>query len=98
MKVYLKVHIRDDSETVACCDEELLNQVFKEEDFRIEISNHFYGGKLISLEEAIDILKEVSFFNIVGEKITTKAVDCNLLTREGIQLICGIPMAMKMMI
>jgi len=97
MKVYLKVHIRDDCETVACCDEELLNKVFKEGDFRIEVSNRFFGGKLISLEEAIDILKKVSFFNIVGEKITTKAVDCNLFTREGIRLINGIPMAMKMM-
>ena len=96
MKVYLKVHIRDDCVTVACCDEELLNQVFKEESFRMEISNHFFGGKLISLEEAIDILKEASFFNIVGEKITRKAVDCNLLPREGIRLINGIPMAMKM--
>ena len=97
MKVYLKVHIRDDCETVACCDEELLNKVFKEGDFKIEVSNRFFGGKLISLEEAIDILKKVSFFNIVGEKITTKAVDCNLLTREGIRLINGIPIAMKMM-
>lgn len=97
MKVYLKVHIRDDSVTVACCDEELLNQVFKEESFGIEISNHFFKGKLISLEEAIDILKGASFFNIVGEKITRKAVDCNLLPRDGIRLINGIPMAMKMM-
>ncbi|KKK42585.1 hypothetical protein LCGC14_0385500 [marine sediment metagenome] len=97
MMVHLKVHIRDDCETVACCDEELLNQVFKEEGLRIEISNNYFGGKLISLEKAIDILKGASFFNIVGERITRKAIDCNLLSREGIRLINGIPMAMKMM-
>ena len=29
MKVYLKVHIKEEFEIIACCDEELLNQVFK---------------------------------------------------------------------
>ena len=45
MKVYLKIHIRDDCETIACCDEELLNQIFKEGNLRIEISNRFFGGR-----------------------------------------------------
>ena len=31
MKVYLKIHVRDDIETIACCDEELLNQVIEKE-------------------------------------------------------------------
>ena len=55
MKVFLKIHVRNDIETVAACDEELLNQVFMEGDLRIEISNHFFGGDLMQLEEAIDI-------------------------------------------
>ncbi|MBA7643980.1 hypothetical protein ES703_51715 [subsurface metagenome] len=57
MKVYLKVHIKEEFEIIACCDEELLNQVFKEGNLRIEISNQFFEGKLIALEEAISILK-----------------------------------------
>ena len=39
MKVYLKIHLKDEIETIACCDEKLLNQVFKEGNLRIEISN-----------------------------------------------------------
>jgi hypothetical protein len=97
MKVYLKVHYREDIETIACCDEELLNQVFRDGNLKIEISNKFFGGNLINLEAAIEILKNTSFFNIVGEKIIEKAIDCNLLSRNGVRLISGVPMAIKMM-
>ena len=36
MRVYLKIHIQGDYETIACCDEPLLNQEFTEGDFRID--------------------------------------------------------------
>ena len=96
MRVYLKIHIRDECETIACCDEELLNQVFIEGNLKIEISNRFFGGNLIRIEDAIDVLKQASFFNIVGEKIIEKAIECNLLPNEGIRFINGVPMAIKM--
>jgi len=97
MRVYLKIHIRDDCETIACCDEELLNQVFIEGILKIDISNRFFGGNLIRIEDAIDVLKQASSFNIVGEKIVEKAIECNLLPNEGIRFIKGIPIAIKMM-
>ncbi len=97
MRVYLKVHFMNEVETVACCDEDLLNQVFKEGNSRIEISNQFFGGKLIDLENAISILKEAANFNIVGEKIVEKAIDCKILLEEGIVIIDGVPIALKMM-
>jgi len=84
-------------ETVACCDEDLLNQVFKEGNLRIEISNQFFGGKLIDLEDAISILKESTNFNIVGEKIVEKAINCKILLKECIRIIDGVPIALKMM-
>ena len=97
MKVYLKIHLKDEIETIACCDEDLLNQVFKEGNLRIEISNQFFGGKLIYLEDAIEILKEASYFNIVGENITSKAIYYKILPKEGVRCINGVPMALKMM-
>jgi hypothetical protein len=97
MKVYIKIHIRDDCETIACCDEELLNQVIKEGSLRIEISKHFYGGKLINLNDAIEILKQAPFFNIVGEKIIGEAINCHLISKEGVRFINRVPMALKMM-
>lgn len=97
MRVYLKIHIKQDMETIACCDEELLNQVYKEGNLKIEISNQFFGGKLIDLEDAILILKEATCFNIVGERIINKAIECKLISLEGVRSINGVPMALKMM-
>ncbi|MFX1380049.1 MAG: DUF424 domain-containing protein [Promethearchaeota archaeon] len=97
IKVYLKIHIRGEIETIACCDEELLNQVYKEGNLRIEISNQFFGGKLINLEDAISVLKQAAYFNIVGENIINKAIACKLISLEGVRSINGVPMALKMM-
>ncbi|MHA1272289.1 MAG: DUF424 domain-containing protein [Promethearchaeota archaeon] len=97
MKVYLKIHVRNEIETVACCDEILLNKVFCEGELKIEITESFFGGTLMNLEDAIEILKEASYFNIVGENIIKEAVNQKLLPKEGVRRINGIPMALKMM-
>ncbi|MGQ4874730.1 MAG: DUF424 domain-containing protein [Promethearchaeota archaeon] len=97
MKVYLKIHVRNEIETVACCDEILLNKVFYEGELKIEITESFFGGTLMNLEDAIEILKEASYFNIVGENIIKEAVNQKLLPKEGVRRINGIPMALKMM-
>jgi len=97
MKVFLKIHFKNEIETVACCDEDLLNLVFKEGNLKIKISNQFFGGSLITMEEAIVILKQVSYFNIVGENIVNEAVKCKILPIECVRSINGVPMAMKMM-
>jgi hypothetical protein len=97
MKVYLKIHRRNDIETVACCDEDLLNQIFTEGNLRIEINSNFFGGDLLHIDQAVEILKEASYFNIVGENITNKAIAHQILPKEGVRKINNIPMAMKMM-
>jgi hypothetical protein len=97
MKVYLKIHIRNEIETVACCDKDLLCKVFKEGNLRIEITDQFYGGELVDISEAIAILKEASYFNIVGDSIIKEAIDCQILPKEGVRRINGVPMALKMM-
>lgn len=97
MKVYLKVHNWRKNETVACCDEDLLEKVFKEGNLRIEISKKFYGGDLMNINEAITILKNVNNFNIVGEGIVERAIEDKILPKEGVRLINGVPMALKMM-
>lgn len=97
MRVYLKVHVRNDMETIACCDEELLNKVFKEGNLRIEISEQFFGGNLIDLEDAVLILRKAECFNIVGETIIKKAIEDKLLPKEGVRYINGVPMALKLM-
>ena len=97
MKVYLKIHKHNDMETIACCDESLLNQIITEGDLRLEISSTFFGGDLLTIDKAIEILREASYFNLVGENITNMAIAQRLLPEEGVRKINNVPMAMKMM-
>jgi hypothetical protein len=98
MKVYIKIHYKSGAETVACCDEGLLNKVFEEGNLRIEISSQFFEGELVSLKEAIRIIKDASSFNIVGKKIIEKAISNDILPEEGVRYINGVPMAIKLCI
>ena len=97
MKVYLKIHRRSDMDTVACCDEALLNKIFIEGNLRIEISSTFFEGELLSIDKAIEILREASYFNIIGDNITNMAITQKIIAKEGVRKINNIPMAMKMM-
>ncbi len=84
-------------ETIACCDEALLNQIFTEGNLRLEIASTFFGGDLLAIDKAIEILREAAYFNIVGENITNMAIVQKILPKEGVRKINNIPMAMKMM-
>lgn len=97
MKVYLKIHRRNGIETIACCDELLLNQIFCEGNLKIEISERFFGGDLMKIEEAIEILKNATYFNVVGDNIVKMVIEHKILPKEGTRCINGIPMALKMM-
>ncbi len=98
IKVYIKIHCYQEAETVACCDEKLLNQVFKEGNLRIEISEQFFGGSLVHIDEAIKLLRDATSFNIVGENVINEAIEKKLLPKDGVRIINGVPMAMKMML
>jgi len=97
MRVYLKVHRRNGIDTVACCDELLLNKILIEGNLKIEINNRFFGGDLLSIDKAVELLKKALYFNIVGENITNMAIAHKILPKEGVKKINNIPMAIKMM-
>jgi hypothetical protein len=83
--------------TIACCDEELLNKIITEGNLRLEIGSTFFGGELLAIDKAIEILREAVYFNIVGENIINMAIAQRLLSEEGVRKINNVPMAMKMM-
>ncbi|MFW5895578.1 MAG: DUF424 family protein, partial [archaeon] len=63
----------------------------------IEISEQFYGGELMEINEAIEILKNVNNFNLVGKRIIEFAIEHKIHPEEGVRSINGVPMALKMM-
>ncbi|MCK4281087.1 MAG: DUF424 family protein [Candidatus Lokiarchaeota archaeon] len=96
MQVYLKIHSQGGTEVIAVCDNDLLNKELCEDNFKLKISNDFYGGKLIDIDEAINLLAISSNFNIIGNNIIRKAIKSGIINESIIKKINNIPLALKM--
>ena len=83
---------------VAICDSELLGKYFEEDKFQLDVKESFYKGDKKTEEEVIKIIqdmkKEDATFNIVGEKSTNAAMKAELISKESINTIQGIPFSL----
>ncbi|MFX1245655.1 MAG: DUF424 domain-containing protein [Promethearchaeota archaeon] len=93
MQVYMNQIQREGEYIVAICDQELLGQFFEEGDRCIHVSEAFYKGKLVSLEESIIAMQQATIANIVGERIVQEALKAALIHERGIIRIQNIPHA-----
>ncbi|MFX1475891.1 MAG: DUF424 domain-containing protein [Promethearchaeota archaeon] len=93
MKVYLNIIRHEDEYIIAICDEEILGKRFEEGERQIHVTENFYKGELVSLEEGIRALEQATIANIVGERIVTSALKAQLIHKNGIIRIQNIPHA-----
>jgi hypothetical protein len=93
MQVYLNEIHREGEYIVAICDQNLIGQTFEENDRCIHISEPFYKGKLVSVEEGLAAMEQATIANIVGECIVEKALAAQLIQERGIIRIQNVPHA-----
>jgi hypothetical protein len=84
---------REGEYIVAVCDFELLGKYFEEGDRCIHVSESFYKGKLVPVEESIAALQEATIANLVGECIVQEALKAELIHERGIIRIQNVPHA-----
>jgi hypothetical protein len=65
----------------------------KERKITIEISEKFYGGKLIDEEKAIKLLNKATIGNLMGKNIVELASKNGFIVKENVILIDGVPHA-----
>lgn len=85
--MYLKIHKSSGSTIIALCDRELIGKTLKEGNLTVTISEDFYKGKIISEEDAIDLLSKASNVNIFGEKAVSCAVRCGAVNKDNVKII-----------
>ena len=93
MEVYVNVQRRGQYTLLATCDVELLGKTLSDERFVFEIRKEFYMGSKVSVEEAIDLMKQSAIVNMVGRNIVEKAVENGLIHPDAILEISGVPHA-----
>ena len=91
---YMNVQEIKKETVVAICDAELMGTTLKEGRFKLEVSKKFYGEKLASLKECIEVLKNTINANLVGNKIVSQAVKMGLIHKDSILYIDKVPHAL----
>jgi hypothetical protein len=93
IEVYVKVHHHGKDVVVAICDEDLLGKTFSEGAVKIEVSEKFYGGEKMKIEEAMKVAKEATIANFLGKNSVKYAVKSKLVHKDAVIVIASIPHA-----
>ena len=73
------------------CDAELLGKKIIQNELNMNISESYYGEKLIEKEEATTLLKKSSIINMVGKETVSLSIELGVGSENGVKLISGIP-------
>ena len=92
---YVKIHRQGSNVVVGACDEKCLGLKLSKDKFQFTVTNAFFEGKRVTLEEAITILKNSNNFNAVGLQIIQALITQNIVHPEGVLEIDGTPIAIK---
>jgi len=90
---YLKMHERGKSVVTALCDENLLGNVFEDGEMQLDVSERFYGGKLVTEEEAVKAMMASDILNISGKKIVKLALKNKIIRKGDVKRIARVPHA-----
>ena len=93
MEVYANLQKRGKCVLLAACDVELLGKTLKEGKIVFHVNEKFYKGTKVTVEEAVELMKQCTIVNMVGKKIVKKAIEAGLVHPEAVLLIEGIPHA-----
>lgn len=93
-KIAIKIHVHpDEGEVLAVADATLIGKTIEEGKLQLNVSERFYHGELVSLEELEEKLQESGNINLVGTHAFTVAQKMGLVSEKGIKRIAGVPYA-----
>lgn len=72
-------------------DVDLLGKKIIQDKLNIHISESYYGERFVEKDEAEELLKNSSIINMVGEKNVSLSIDLGIGSKNGVNIISGIP-------
>jgi hypothetical protein len=98
LEVYVNLRKWGRFTVLATCDAELLGQVLRDGKIVFEVREGFYKGSKVSVEEAIELVRQCTIVNMVGKHVVKQAVREGLVHPDAVLEICGVPHAQIMKI
>jgi len=73
------------------CDAELIGKKIIHDGLNMNISEKYYGEKLVEKEEAKSLLKNSSIINMVGKETVSLSIELGIGAENGIKTISDVP-------
>ncbi len=75
------------------CDIEILGKTFREDKIVFCVTEDFYKGARVDVEEAVSMIESSTIVNMVGKNVVKKAIERGFVHPEAVLQIEGIPHA-----
>ena len=90
MDVYVKIKKDGKNVILAICDADILGRTLKEGKIVFKITNEFYNGQKISVEQAVSMIENSTIVNLIGNSCVEKAIENGFIHPEAVLKIEGI--------
>ncbi len=91
MQFSVKVSNYQKNSTLNICDVELLGKTISKDELNMQISQSYYGEKLVDKEEAKSLLQNSSIINMVGKNTVSLSIELGIGSESGIKTISDVP-------
>lgn len=85
--IYMKIHAAGNQLILAACDKELLGKTLKKDDIHFKISEHFYGGDLVNGDTFLNMMKQVTSANIIGDLCVDLLIEAGIVDGSSVVII-----------
>ena len=96
MEAYFNLKKEGNNVLLAICDEELLGKTLREGKIVFKISEDFYKGKKISVDQAVSMIENSTIINLIGNECVKKAIENGYVHPGAVLKIEGISHAQIM--
>jgi len=96
LEAYFNLKKKGNKVLLAICDEELLGKTLREGKIVFKISEDFYKGKKISVDQAVSMIENSTIINLIGNECVKKAIENGYVHPEAVLKIEGISHAQIM--
>ena len=78
---------------LAVCDCELLGRTLRQGKIVFQVKDEFYNGGKVSVEEAVNMIRNSTIINMVGKNCVEKAIEKGYVHPDAVLNIEGVPHA-----
>jgi len=93
LEVYVNLKKVGKNVLLAICDTELLGKTLREGKIVFQVKDEFYNGGRVTIEEAVDMIKNSTIVNMVGKCCVENAIKRGYVHPEAVLSIEGVPHA-----